>query len=165
MRDMLPGTRTKVHGAQYVSSEVEICGRVARPRTFTAEELRSLPRIEIPDYVMVCGSGKTKGGKHSIAGALLRDVLDQADVLLEEHESPNRTYLVATGTDGYFSLFSWHEAFNTEIGDGLLVVYEKDGLPLGEDEGLLCLISAKDQRNGPRRVRYLKKIEAREIKA
>lgn len=162
---MKPGTRTKVHGPQYVTETFEVCGRVSRPRSFSTSDLRELPRTELPDHLMVCGSGKTKGVVHSLAGVLLRDLLDSAEVVLEEHESPNRTYLVVTGSDGYFSLFSWHEVFNTSVGDRLLVVYEKDGAPLGEEEGRFCLVSGADQRNGPRRVRYLKRVEVRELRS
>ena len=71
--------------------------------------------------------------------------------------------MVATGNDGYRALFSWHELFNAPLGEGVIVVLAKDGLPLGDDEGELCLVSARDERPGPRRVRYLKSVDVRRI--
>lgn len=159
MRDMPPGVRKKVYGPEYVSRSVSIEGSVASPRVFTAEELRSRPRTEAKGFVVLCGSGKVKDEARSISGVLLRDLLDEAGVLLEEHEAPNLTYVVAYGKDGYRALFSWHELFNGPVGKGVIVVLEKDGKALDEGEGELCLVSVNDERPGPRRIRYLSRVE------
>jgi hypothetical protein len=68
-----------------------------------------------------------------------------------------------TGKDGYRALFSWHELFNGPGGDGVMVALEKDGQPLGADEGKLCLVSFKDERPGPRRIRYLASVDVRRL--
>lgn len=163
MRNMPPGVRTKVYGEEYVSRSVTIRGLVAQTKTFTAAELRERPQTVAENFVVLCGSGKVKDQGRRLTGVLLRDLLDEAGVLLEEHESPNYTYVVATGRDEYHALFSWHELFNTAVGDGVLVVLEKDGEPLGSAEGELCLVSANDGRPGPRRIRYLSTVEVRRI--
>lgn len=163
MRDMPPGVRTKVYGRVYMSTSVEILGLVSSPRRFSYEELLTRPRVDADGFVIVCGSGKVKDTPREISGVLLRDLLDEAGVVLKEHEDPNLTYVIATGNDGYRALFSWHELFNTSIGEGVMVVLEKDGLPLGEHEGRFCLVSARDERPGPRRIRYLSSVVVKRI--
>ncbi len=163
MRNMPPGTRTKVYGPQYMSESFAVSGEVANPRGFSCDELLAWPRVTVEGFVILCGSGKVKDIPRTLSGVLLRDILDEARVKLDEHEDPSLTYVVATGNDGYRALFSWHELFNGPAGDGVIVVLEKDGKALGEGEGRLCLVSTKDERPGPRRVRYLSSVEVRKI--
>ena len=163
MKDIRPTTRVKVHGPEYVTTSVEIAGYVRNPRSYSTSELSVMEQTRIEGFVILCGSGKVKDQARSLRGVLLRELLDVADIVLDDHEAPNRTFIVATGADGYVSLFSWHEIFNSTLGDGILVALEKDGEPLDENEGELCLVSSGDERPGPRRVRYLSKIEVRRI--
>lgn len=163
MRDIPPGTRTKVHGPEYVSESVMISGLVASPCSFSYEELLERPRTKFGDFIILCGSGKVKDIPRELSGVLLRDLIDETHVIIDNHEDPNLTYIVAAGKDGYRALFSWHELFNSPIGSGVLVVLEKDNLPLGPDEGMLCLVSCNDERPGPRRVRYLASVDVRRI--
>jgi hypothetical protein len=165
MRDIPPGVRNKVYGKEYVSTQFVIQGNVHTNRTFTAEELRQRPRKTIEGVPIVCGSGKLKQESHTYAGVLLKDLLDEAGVIIKEHEDPNRTYILAKSKDGYSALFSWHEIFNNSAGDGLLVALEKDGQSLDDTEGELCLIPTRDERSGPRRVRYLDTVEVRSVEA
>jgi hypothetical protein len=148
-----------VYGPEYVSTAVRIEGFVDNPCTFTAEALRQRPQVVVKDVDILCGSGKLKEAGLEYSGVLLRDLLEEAQIRLEEHEVPNRTYIVATGTDGYRALYSWHEIFNSPIGEGLIVVLTKNGQVLGEKEGELCLVSTRDERPGPRRIRYLSRVE------
>lgn len=163
MRIMPPGLRSKVYGEAYVSRAVSVVGLVRKPCVFSAEELRQRPATVLEGVPILCGSGKVKDKPRRLSGVLLRDLLDEAEIIIDEHEDPNRTYVAAVGNDGYCSLFSWHELFNTPVGEGVLVALEKDGRPLPVEEGELCLVSAADERPGPRRVRYLTAVEVRRI--
>ncbi len=51
-----------------------------------------------------------------------------------------RSYVVATASDGYEVVFSWAELFVSPIGDTVVVAYERDGGPLGDDEGRIALV-------------------------
>jgi len=152
-----------VYGQEYVSNSIAVHGEVATPRTFSYVELLTRPQVTVEGYVKLCGSGKVKDVPRTISGVLLRDLLDEARIWLDEHEGPNLTYVVATGKDGYKALFSWHELFNSPAGEGVIVALTKDGAPLGMDEGRLCLVSTRDERPGPRRIRYLSSVEVRRI--
>lgn len=159
MKNLPPGVRTKKYGEAYVTHSVTVGGLVKKESTFTADELCRYSLVTVPMVPLLCGSGRVKDEPRNLSGVLLVDLLDQAEIRIEEHEDPNRTYIVASGTDGYTSLFSWHELYNTSVGEGVLVVLKKDGRLLGVEEGELCLVSTRDERPGPRRVRYLKRIE------
>ncbi|MFQ3547551.1 MAG: hypothetical protein SNJ56_04375, partial [Termitinemataceae bacterium] len=128
MIDMPPGVRNKVYGPEYVSTAVLVEGFVNDPRQFTAAELRTWPQVTIEGIDILCGSGKLKESGVFYQGVLLRDILDQSQVRLEEHEVPNHTYIVASGTDGYRVLYSWHEIYNSPQGEGIVVVLTKNGL-------------------------------------
>ncbi|WP_265304836.1 hypothetical protein [Verminephrobacter eiseniae] len=42
---------------------------------------------------------------------------------------------IACGDDGYRALFRWSELYSTATGAGVLVVYEKNALPLDRRSG------------------------------
>jgi len=130
MRDMKPRTSEKVFGTQYITKELLITGEVLRPLTFSTLELLAMDQKRIEGLTILCGSGKVKEQVRSYQGVLLRDLLDLAEVNLKEHDTPNHTFVVVTGSDGYYSLFSWHELFNSTIGAGVLVVLNKNDEPL-----------------------------------
>ena len=83
------------------------------------------------------------------AGVLLRDVLAAAKPAEKERHDLRRSIVVATATDGYQAVFSWAELFLSPIGDGAIVVFERDGAPLAESEGPLAIVSLGDTPAGP----------------
>jgi DMSO/TMAO reductase YedYZ molybdopterin-dependent catalytic subunit len=165
MRDMMSGTRVKVYGAEYMTQKLEIRGRVERPTSFSVRELRAMPVARAEGFSLICGSGKVKDVPRELEGVLVSYVLNLVGVSLPDHEAPNRSLVVATGSDGYRSIFSWHEIFNAKAPARVMIAYSKDGAPLDEREGELCLVSPDDERPGPRRVRYLATIEVVEFGA
>ena len=73
--------------------------------------------------------------------------------------------VIITASDGYRAIFSWSELYLSPIGDGALVVYERDGTNLPPDEGPLALVSLQERhdRPEPRHVKWLQSIELREL--
>jgi len=78
------------------------------------------------------------------------------------HYSPNYLYVTVMSRDGRWAVFSYQELFNTSVGEQAIVIIEKDGRPLGDDEGRIAFISANDKRSGQRKMRYLKSVEVHE---
>ena len=74
-----------------------------------------------------------------------------------------RTYVVATASDGYVAIFSWGELLNTPVGAGVLVAFDRDGVPLRDGEGAIALVSLADQRPGARHVKWLSRIEVKRV--
>lgn len=98
-------------------------------------------------------------------GTLLRDVLSATKPLETDHHALRQSYLIAKGTDGYFAVFTWAELHISPIGEGVFIVYERDGDPLTADEGAIALISSRDTRPGPRYVKWLSSASFRRVAA
>jgi hypothetical protein len=101
----------------------------------------------------------------NIPAYITRDnyVADRAKPVEKKRMEFRRSVVIATASDGYRAVFSWAELYLSPIADGVLVVYERDGAPLDDNEGLIALVSLKDTRPGPRHVRWLQSIELRAL--
>jgi DMSO/TMAO reductase YedYZ molybdopterin-dependent catalytic subunit len=97
------------------------------------------------------------------SGVLLTELLDKAGLRSERKNDWRRLYVVATASDGYKAVFSLGELFNSRIGRGAMVVFERNGKPIDDSEGRIALVSTEDDRVGPRHVKWLKRIEVRRI--
>jgi DMSO/TMAO reductase YedYZ molybdopterin-dependent catalytic subunit len=147
----------------YVTDAITVSGLVKQTITLSVADLRAMPAHALSDVVLVCLSGANKGNAKNYRGVLLRDVITRANIEAVDKSDLKKTLIVAAASDHYIALFTWGELFNTPVGDAVLVVYEKDGVPLSADEGHIALISGTDLRTGPRHVKWLKSIELRKV--
>ncbi len=153
----------KDDAARYVTSSVTISGAVANPLKLSVAELKKFPSETVGEMPVVCQTGATTSTVESLKGVRLRDVLENAGIVAPQHNDVKKMVIIASATDGYKVVFTWSELFNSPLGEGVLVFFEKNGQPLGEEEGSIALISAKDIRTGPRHVKWLSGIEVRKI--
>ena len=163
MKNIRPSIREKVHGPHLMSESLTVSGLVRNPGTIPYDTLAAMKQVSVEGYNLHWGSGRIKDAPRVLTGVLLRDVLDEADIILDSHEDPGTMYVVATGNDGYRALFSWHELFNGPGGEGVLVILARDGIALGPEDGRLMLASVRDERTGPRQVRYLSSVDVRSL--
>jgi hypothetical protein len=112
---------------------------------------------------MAGAPGKDGEQTRRYTGVLLRDVLNGAKLIEKERRDLRRSIVVATRTDGYPAIFSWAELFLSQIGDGALVIFERDGAPLPASDGPPALVSLRDTQPGPRHVKWLAKLEVRRV--
>ena len=138
---------------------IRIVGRVAAPVTLTLAELRRMDGIDIADMPAICGSGEPRGRTGRLSGVLLTDIIGRAEVLAPEHNDTKKMVIIAVADDGYKTVFSWQEIFNSPNGDGVIVALVKDGQPLYEGYGGADLFSTRDHLSGPRHVHRLATIE------
>ena len=134
-----------------VSTRLEVTGLVSRALSLSVEDLRAVAKRR----------GRTDAGGYG--GILLPELLKEAAIKEDERHALRRTYVVATASDGYQAVFSWGELFNTPVGRGVLVAFERDGTPLREGEGQIALVSLADERAGPRHVKWLTRIDVRRV--
>lgn len=149
--------------ARFVTTRVAVSGAVEHPLDLGVDELRKLPPQQVGEVPLVCQSGANVGKLENFRGVRLRDILERAAIRAPDHNDVKKMAIIASASDGYKVVFSWSEVFNSPLGDGVLVLFEKDGLPLPDAEGRIALVSAKDIRTGPRRVKWLQGIEVRKI--
>lgn len=147
--------------ARFVTESVTVAGAVKTPLALRVEDLKKFPVQAAPDFEMTCLDGAKLGKVGGLKGALLRDIIDKAKLDAPGHNDVKRMYVVATASDGYKVVFSWAELFNSTLGDGVLVYYEKNKQALGNDEGRIAMVSLRDTKTGPRHVKWLKSIDVK----
>ena len=148
------------------ANTLQVQGNVERELTLGISDLQGLAVQRVEDVRQVKMAGATdKFGeqKRSYTGVLLRDVLTSAKPIEKQRHDLRRSIVVATANDGYQAVFSWAELFLSPIGDGALIVFERDGAPLPESEGPLALVSLRDTQPGPRHVKWLQKVDIRRV--
>jgi len=120
------------------ANTLQVQGHVERELTLGVSDLQRLAvqRVEDVRQIKMAGAtGKFGEQKRSYTGVLLRDVLTSAKPVEKQRHDLRRSIVVATASDGYQAVFSWAELFLSPIGDGALVIFERDGAPLPESEG------------------------------
>jgi DMSO/TMAO reductase YedYZ molybdopterin-dependent catalytic subunit len=134
-----------------VSTRLEVSGLVRRSLSLSPEDLHALARRR----------GQAAAGGYG--GIRLTDLLEEADISQDERHALRRTYVVAIATDGYQAVFSWGELFNTPVGQGVVVAFERDAQPLRDGEGRIALVSTADNRVGARHVKWLTRVDVRRV--
>jgi len=146
-----------------MTHELTVSGLVNNPLLLRVADLRQMEVSEVRNLNMLCRTGKAKGTVESYRGVLLRTILDRADILLKEHCSPNWIYITLSSNEGDGAIFFMNEIYNTPVGEQAIVIFERNGKPLDQNEGEIAFISASDYRPGPRRIRYLQRVEVHEL--
>jgi len=152
--------------APRLATALIVDGNVESRLALTLADLRRLPVQQVEDVrqVRIAGAPAADGGAtRRYAGVLLRDVIAAAKPVERERHDLRRSIVVATATDGYQTVFSWAELFISPIGEGAMVVFERDGEPLAANEGPFAIVSLKDTQPGPRHVKWLERLELRRV--
>lgn len=97
----------------------------------------------------------------SYRGVSLRELILRAGLRSQPAGEFKRTVFIALAHDGYAVTFSWHELFNTVVGERVIVAYECGEKRLSSEEGAPILFSGADILPAPRHVKRLAKIVAR----
>jgi DMSO/TMAO reductase YedYZ molybdopterin-dependent catalytic subunit len=156
--------RSWAGAAAEVTTAVVVRGNVEHELTLSIDDLKRFPVQRVDD--VRGGPPDAAAGAEVLrryTGCLLRDVLDRAGPVEKRRFDLRRSIVIATASDGYRAVFSWAELYLSPVGDSVLIVYERDGAPLSDDEGRIALISLKDTRPGPRHVKWLQAIELRTL--
>jgi len=94
----------------------------------------------------------------------LTDLIAEAGLRNDAAGDFKRMVFVAAAKDGYAVTFSWHELFNTPVGENALIVYECDGEPLSAEDGAPVLFSGADIMAAPRHVKRLARIDVQVLR-
>lgn len=135
----------------------------------TVEHVLKLDTIAVRGYpadqvVALTLPGRAPGEKPRVVrGVRLKAFLDKAKLVTTDHNTAQKTVVIATARDGHAVVFSWSELFNSPAGDSVLVLFERDDQPLPTAEGPLALISGRDIKTGSRHVKWLARIDVRQV--
>ncbi len=138
-----------------------IDGTVEQPLSLDLAALQEYESVSLEPFDLFCfTSGHFIRPVDSYRGIQLRVLLDAAGVRRPGSSDFKRTVFLAHGHDGYAVTFSWHELFNSPIGDRVLVAYACADRLLDIDDGLPVLVSGADTVRAPRHVKRLARVEA-----
>ena len=110
-------------------------------------DLRALPQASVTVH------NAHSNAEERYTGAKLTDVL--AKVGVKAGKDVLHSYVIASGTDGYWVLYSGEEISDLVHAGEVIVATERDGKPLGDD-GALKLVSTEDRKPE----RWVRNLEA-----
>jgi hypothetical protein len=140
-----------------------VSGDATAATALTIDDLRKLAPRLIEDTRMGA-KDSTERMARTYVGVPLRDILNQVKLKEPEPRGFRKSFIVASARDGYKVVFSWAELNLTSIGDGVYIVFERDGAPLLPAEGPLALVSLADTSPGARHVKWLQGIDVRMVR-
>lgn len=147
--------------APQVDGVILLEGEVLTPLRISIEALSGFESVEAAPFALRCfTTNRFLRDVGRYRGVLLRDLILRAGLRNASPTDFKRTVFVAVAHDGYAVTFSWHELFNTAIGEQALVAYECDGKPLSVDDGAPVLFSGADILPAPRHIKRLARVRA-----
>jgi DMSO/TMAO reductase YedYZ molybdopterin-dependent catalytic subunit len=148
-----------------VEGALILSGRFQRPLSFDLERLKAYESVLAASFDLRCyTTNRFIRSVEPYRGVRLTTLISEAGLPNEVPGEFKRTVFVAVGHDGYVVTFSWHELFNTPIGEKVLVAYECGGRALDAEDGAPILFSGSDILPAPRHVKRLARIEAHVLK-
>ncbi|MDE1182309.1 molybdopterin-dependent oxidoreductase [Paraburkholderia sp.] len=147
---------------QIIEGVVSFDGDFARPMSFSVDDLQRYASAQADPFDLRCyTTNRFIRTVDAYRGALLKDLIGLAGLRTEVPGEFKRTIFIAAAQDGYAVTFSWHELFNTPVGERVIVAYECGGKPLNAEQGAPILFSGADILPAPRHVKRLSRIVAR----
>ncbi len=154
-----------VIAAPAVEGALVLSGRFQRPLSFDLERLKAYESVQATPFDLRCyTTNRFIRSVDSYRGVRLTTLISEAGLPNDVPGEFKRTVFVAVGHDGYVVTFSWHELFNTPVGENVLIAYECGGRALEVEDGVPILFSGSDILPAPRHVKRLARIEAHVLK-
>lgn len=135
-----------------------ISGKIKKEWLFTQKDLDTFHTVPVADVQITNHMGVQKGMAKNMRGILVKDLLDKALMDAPNLKLFSEFYFTFIATDDYKAVFSWNEIFNTETGNHLFIITEKDGKKVRDTDDRILLIAASDFRTGRRYIKGLSKI-------
>jgi DMSO/TMAO reductase YedYZ molybdopterin-dependent catalytic subunit len=142
------------------ASDFVLTGHVLRPLSLSVEQLRRYDSVLGTPFDLRCFATNRyirRVGRYR--GVLLTDLISEAGLRNDSRGDFKRMVFVAAAHDGYAVAFSWHELFNTPVGETALIAHECDGEALSVEDGAPILYSGADIMAAPRHVKRLVRID------
>jgi len=145
------------HGA-IPTNEFVIKGKVKSEIKITLDDLKNYPEKIVGDIILTNQRGEVKDTIKNLKGVLLKDVLKNAELLADRPKLLNEFYFTCIASDHYKAVFSWNEIFNTDIGNNIFIITEKDGAKGKEIKNRIVILSKNDLIKGRRYIENLAEI-------
>jgi hypothetical protein len=140
------------------TEQFTIEGLVKAPFTFQLKDASKYMSVRIDSVVIKNHLKERKGVVKNLRGILLKEILANVTIAQDQPKLLSEYYFVLVASDGYKVVFSWNEIFNTQTGEYLFIVTEKDGKSGEAVPDRIALMSPGDDATGTRFVKGLAKI-------
>ncbi|MEP7167844.1 MAG: molybdopterin-binding protein [Bacteroidota bacterium] len=135
----------------------KITGKVKNEKTITLADLKKHKSLALENINTSC-SAKQKEVAKEVKAVLLKDILDSVAFQYESPRALNEFYFKFIASDGYTIVYSFNEIYNTETGNNMYIVTEKDGKDVSEMENRILLLTTSDIKTGKRNIKGLANI-------
>lgn len=146
-----------------VTKQFKVTGVVTQPVTFDIATIKKYPETALGDVVLKNHKGEDKNTAKNVKGVLLKMLLDSVHVKVEKPRYFSELIVVLVASDGYKNVYSWNELVNTEVGNHVYIITEKDGQGIDGMDGAIVVMSTSDINAGSRYLRGLDRIEIRRV--
>jgi len=140
------------------TNNFSISGKVKKESVITMDSLSQYPLKEIGNLKVTNHLGEFKHQDEHLKGILLKDVLSHTIFDVSNPKLMSELYFVCSGADGYKVVYSWNELYNTEIGDHVFIIMEKNGIKAAKMPENIQMASMMDFKTGRRYLHNLSRI-------
>lgn len=140
------------------SKEIVVKGEVEKAKTITIEEILSKKSVEIGDLTITNHTGEKRHTAQAMKGVLIKELLSDVVFKTDSPKYLSEFYFTFVATDGYKVVYSWNEIYNSQTGDNIYIVTEKDGKSINEMSDGILSVCTTDFKTGRRHVKTLSQI-------
>jgi len=140
------------------TQKFSITGMVVKESVITIDSIMQYPVKVIGEMNVTNHLGEFKHKDDRLKGVLLKDILSHTSFKTTSPKLLSQFYFVCLGADGYKVVYSWNELYNTEVGNHVFILTEKNGIKADKMPESLQMSSATDFKTGRRYLHNLDKI-------
>jgi hypothetical protein len=140
------------------TQKFSITGQVTKESVITIDSILQYKVQDIGEMNVTNHLGDFKHKDDQLKGVLLKDILSHTTFKTTSPKLLSQFYFVCQGADGYKVVYSWNELFNTEVGNHVFILTEKNGVKADKMPESLQMSSAADFKTGRRYLHNLDKI-------
>jgi hypothetical protein len=140
------------------TSQFTISGQVKKGSVITMDSLKQYTIQTIGDIKVTDHVGTFKHQDDQLKGILLKDILSHTVFDASSPKLLSTFYIQCVGSDGYKVVYSWNELYNTEVGNHVYIIMEKNSVKAPDMPESLQMTSMMDMKTGRRYLHNLDKI-------
>jgi hypothetical protein len=140
------------------TNKFSIAGKVKKAAVITMDSLKQYTIQTIGDIKITDHTGVFKHEDDKLKGILIKDVLSHSLFDVSSPKLLSTLYFVFIGADGYKVVYSWNELYNTEVGNHVYILMEKNGVKAADMKESLQMTSMMDMKTGRRYLHNLDKV-------
>jgi len=134
-----------------------ITGKVKNDKTIALHDLKNYKIVTLNNINTSC-SAKQKEEAKEVKAVLLKDILDSVAFQYESPRALNEFYFKFVASDGYTIVYSFNEIYNTQTGNNMYIVTQKDGKDIRDMDTRILLLTTSDIKTGKRNIKGLANI-------